>query len=249
MAPLTAWPVAPAFLKLAAPEVHVWQAGLDFEPGVLAQLHTTLAGDEQARAARFHFQKDQNHYIAARGILRSILGRYLLLEPGQIAFEYNSHGKPALIRDLNGADLRFNVSHSHGLALFAFNLGRDIGVDVESLRPDFATDEIAARFFAPQEVAVLSSIANPDRARAFFNCWTRKEAFVKARGVGISLGLDQFVVSLAPGEPAALLHANDDAEAAKRWMIREFDVGPEFAAALAVEGTGLELRCWSISLP
>ena len=244
MAPLTAWPAAPAVLELPGLDVHVWRANLDLEKWRLEQLHKVLSADEQAKAARFHFEKDRNHYTAARGILRTLLGRYLALEPAEIRLSYNAHGKPELTSALKDSDFRFNVTHSHGLALFGFNLGRDIGIDLEFIRPDFATDEIAARFFAPAEVAVLSSLAKQDRARAFFNCWTRKEAFVKARGIGLSLGLDQFVVSLAPGEPPALLHAKNDLQAGNRWTLRELEAGEEFAAALAVEGKGWGLRCW-----
>ena len=167
-------------------------------------LHT-LAADEQARAERFHFERDREHFIVARGVLRAILGRYLNRAPERLSFCYGAHGKPALAGEAGADAIRFNVSHSHGVALYAVTRGREVGIDLERIRFDLAVLEIAERFFSRREVATLRTLPTEAQRQAFFRCWTRKEAYIKARGEGLSLPLDQFDVSLAPGEPAALL--------------------------------------------
>ena len=238
------WLPLSAFQALADSEVHIWRARLDVAAAPLAQLHQVLSPDEQQKAARFHFERDQRHYTAARGILRSILGRYLEMAPTDIQFSYNSHGKPDLDLGQNQASLRFNLAHSHGLALFAFTRGREIGVDLELIRPEVATQEIAQRFFARTEVESLLSLPEEIRPRAFFNCWTRKEAFMKARGLGFSLPLNQFAVTLTPGREPALISAEDDPRAPSRWRLRELDAAENYVAAVAVEGDDWELRCF-----
>ena len=130
------------------------------------------------------------------------------------------------------------------MALYALTRGPNVGVDLERIRPDFAGDDIAQRFFAPAEVAALRAVPADLRTKAFFNCWTRKEAFIKARGMGLSLPLDQFVVSLAPGESPALVSAQNDPQAAQRWCLYELEPGDGYVAAFAVEGKGCELQCW-----
>ncbi len=212
----------------------------------LGQLQALLVPEEQEKARRFHFEKDRNHYTAARGFLRTILGRYLNLDPAKLRFSYNAFGKPGLASSINQIELCFNLAHSHGLALFAFNRGREIGIDLEYARSNIELEKIAERFFAPAEVASLRSLPEELRRKAFFNCWARKEAFIKARGLGLSLPLKQFVVTLAPGEEVELLAAEDDPQAPARWILRELDAAEGFAAAMAVEGKGWELRCFEI---
>ena len=229
-------------MNLPENEVHVWRRRLDVPSEQLKQLQGLLSEDEQSKAARFRFDRDRQHYTVARATLRILLGGYLSLEPRELRFCYNAFGKPELVSDLPENDLRFNLAHSHGLALMAFNRRRQIGIDVEWIRPDFATEEIARRFFAPAEVKALCALPKEARSRAFFNCWTRKEAFIKARGLGLSLQLSQFAVTLSPGENAALISAQDDAEAQNRWVLRELIAGEGYVAALAVEGHGWELK-------
>src|SRR5919199_1621700 len=139
--------------------------------------------------------------------------------PPQLCFTYGRHGKPALATGTGGVPLRFNVSHSHGLALYAITRDREVGVDVERIRPEVAQEKIAERFFSPREVTVLRALPTPLQATAFFACWTRKEAYIKATGDGLSLSLKQFDVSLAPGEPVALLHTIWDPQEAARWAL------------------------------
>ena len=196
------------------------------------------------RAGRFVFERDRRHFAVTRGVLRAVLGRYLRVAPSAIDFVYNSHGKPALRDGSADCDLRFNVSHSAELALIAVTHGRAVGVDVEWVQEKFAIEEVAASFFSPAEVAALRALPAARRCTGFFNCWTRKEAYVKARGRGLSLPLHSFNVSLAPGEPAAILATADDSAESLRWSLREITPGPGYVAALAVKGHDWRMRCW-----
>jgi 4'-phosphopantetheinyl transferase len=242
-----------AFPALGRGEVHVWRTALDLDPPRVAALAASLSADERDRAARFHFERDRVRFTVARGVLRALLGRYLDLPAPALAFDYGQHGKPSLaaaavarpVDGAPGAELRFNLSHSAGVALCAVTRGREVGVDVEGLRADFATDEIAERFFSPAERAALRALPAGARCAAFFACWTRKEAYIKARGLGLSLALDAFDVSLAPGEPAALLATRDEPGALDRWLLRALDPGPDLAGAVVAEGHDWTLHCWT----
>jgi 4'-phosphopantetheinyl transferase len=236
------WQLPSADLSLPRHEVHVWRALLD-QPQSLNAFLASLAPDEQERAARFLFQKDRERFIAARGLLRAILSRYLNLRPDDLYFGYGAHGKPFLARAPCG-DVRFNVSHSHGLALFAFARERDLGIDVEQMRLEVAGQRIAERFFSACEVAALRGLPAEQHTEAFFNCWTRKEAYMKARGEGLSLPLDQFDVSLAPGQPPALLRTAMTASETSRWSMIELAPAAGYKAALVVEGRDWQLRRW-----
>ena len=231
---------------LADGEVHLWRASLVQTPDALRELHSTLAPDESAKAARYHFRRDRDHYIAARGVLRRLLGLYLARSPQSLRFSYGAYGKPSLEGASGAEDLRFNLSHAHELALYAFTRGREIGVDIEHMRADLAGEDIAAHFFSTREVSMLRALPAEARTHAFFNCWTRKEAYIKARGEGLSHPLDQFDVSLIPGEPAALLGTRGDPQELSRWSMRALDVGEDYAAAVVVQGTdyAMSLRQW-----
>ena len=223
--------------------MHVWRADLSPGRARLLELWQSLSADERERARRFHFERDRGSFIAARGALRNILSRYTGTAPGLLRFSYDAYGKPALSEAVAGR-LRFNVSHSHGLALYAVTAGREVGIDLEFVREDFASLEVAERFFSPQEVSALRSLQPEERANAFFDCWTRKEAYIKARGEGLSHPLHLFTVSLKPGEPAALLSTEDDPRETARWSLRELSAGEGYRAAIAVEGTPPSLSCW-----
>jgi 4'-phosphopantetheinyl transferase len=205
------WGRSPADLRLARDEVHVWRASLSLPAARVQDLRRTLAADELSRAERFHLPNDRQRFIAARGVLRAILGRYLKVEPGQIHFCYSAYGKPALDSGAgHDAGLHFNLAHSGQLALYAVAPSRRIGVDLERIRADLDYEQIAEQSFAPHERGALRAVPAHLKPEAFFNCWTRKEAYVKARGEGLSMPLDRFAVSLAPGEPARLLHTPAD---------------------------------------
>jgi 4'-phosphopantetheinyl transferase len=190
----------------------------------------------------FRFQWDRGRFVAARGWLRWVLGRYLDRAPQDLRFRSDSGGKPALAGPGDGF-LRFNVSHSGGLALVAVTAGREIGVDVERISGGFPGLEVAERFFARAEVDRLGSLPEELQTQAFFACWTRKEAYVKARGVGQALPLDQFEVSLAPDEPPTLRSTGVDESELRRWSLHVVDVGKEHAAAVVLEGPEVRVRC------
>lgn len=242
---MSTWPTAPSNPSLNRNEVHVWRAKLDISTEGARQLWATLAPDERERADRFRFDIDRLRFISARGQLRALLGRYLGVEPQWLTFAYSSHGKPFLAESSHWADLSFNLSHAQGVALYAITRGRRVGVDVEELRPDLASREIAERFFAPGEVTILQSLPAALQVEAFFRCWTRKEAFIKAIGEGLSFPLDQFEVTLAPDASAAILHIHHDAMQARNWQLHHLTPGAGFVGALAMEtNTAMELRCW-----
>lgn len=166
-----------------------------------------------------------------------LISRYLEMFPAEIQFSYAVNGKPQLATSNAQTEcLHFNLAHSGGIALYAFTRVGEVGVDVELIRPDFTTNEIAQRFFSPTEVACLNELPAELRPEAFFNCWTRKEAFIKAIGIGLSLPLNEFDVTLSPDKPAKLLRTRWDESEASRWSLKEIDVGSDYAAALAVAG-------------
>jgi 4'-phosphopantetheinyl transferase len=245
MPDFNSWDPNPSNFALHADEIHVWRAYLDCGDTVLGRFEATLAADEKARVKRFVFQPDRNSFIATRGILRELLGRYLKRSPTDLAFDYGPQGKPALRTDSSAAKADFNVSHSHGMALFAFALGRHVGVDIELIRPDFAEQKIAERYFSPQEVAELRGLPPALQDEGFFLCWTRKEAYIKARGEGLHVPLQSFSVSLTPGEPEQLQAADSS-----RWSLRSVRPDPRYAGAVVAEGNGnsedkdWQLRGW-----
>ena len=240
------WNVPPTALALPEQEVHVWRADLLRAATKLDELTAVLSADEQEKARRFRFERDRTAYIAGRGILRTLLGRYLRRAPGDFQFECNAHGKPSLAATTGATPMRFNLSHSHGWALYAFACGAELGVDLELVRPEFALREkIAERFFSPREVTALRARPASEQPEAFFACWTRKEAYLKARGDGLFGALDQFAVEFTPGAPPAVVWSQDDPEAATRWAMHSFPVQPGFAAALVIEGQGRTVRFWN----
>lgn len=240
------WPAPPRHATLGAKEVHLWRASLEQPAAVVERLSPLLSPDEHKRAARFHFEKDRRHFIVARAVLRKLLGVYLERSPAEIHFGYAAYGKPQVAdQSLEQiARLHFNLAHSGSLAVYAFTRLGEVGVDLEQINPELTGEDIARRFFSASEVAGLDALAAGERALAFFNCWTRKEAFIKAKGMGLSLALDQFDVTLAPGQPASLLRtAWDEAEAA-RWSIRTLEIGAGYVGALALEAHDWEFNCW-----
>jgi 4'-phosphopantetheinyl transferase len=238
------WSLPPANLALPNDEVHVWRACLDQPTTILERLAQTLSADEQRRAERYYFERHRLRFIVARGVLRVILGHYLGLEPHQVRFTYGAQGKPALAICEDRGSLDLNLSHSQELALYAVTRRRQVGIDLEYIRPVVEAEQIAARTFSVQESQVWRTLPEATKREAFFNCWTRKEAYIKAIGDGLSRPLDQFDVSLAPGEPAKLLNVAGHPEEAAQWSIQELKPAPGYAAALAVKGHGWHLMCW-----
>lgn len=228
----------PALERPAPGLVHVWLADLDDGAWPVGELRASLAPEEAARADRFHFDVHRRRYTVGRGLLRRLLGSYTGRAPSRVPFRYGAAGKPELPRDeIDAGDLRFNVSHSDSCGAFAFSTGREIGVDVECFRPVSDMAALATRFFASGESRALTSIPTERRREAFFHCWTRKEAYVKAVGGGLSVDLGGFEVSVDPDEETASLRS-DDAEA---WTLRSFRPRDGAAGCVAAAGSGWDL--------
>ena len=219
---------------------------LEFSPAAVDWLSQFLSNDERDRARRFHFNSDRDHFIVARAWLRIIIGYYVRVEPAELEFDYSSYGKPSLAKPFaEVTGLNFNLAHSGELAILGITMRRQIGIDLERISDKVAYEEIARRFFSSSEVACLSSLPQAARARAFFNGWTRKEAFIKAKGLGLSLDLDQFDVTLDDQEAALLRTCWDETEV-EQWSLRALDVGPGYVAAVAAEGKDWQLSYWQI---
>ena len=238
------WHPPPSTLVIHDEEVHVWRARLYYQPSGLQYFETLLSRDEISRARRFRFPIHRNSFVSCRGILRLLLSRYLQTTPENINLELSEYGKPFLAQH-HATNIRFNLSHSDDLALFALTRGRSIGVDLECIKPAIVEDSVPEQFFSPREVAVLRKIPRQHQPAAFFECWVRKEAYVKARGMGLSLALDSFEVSLGADEPARLLSTFPDPQDAERWTIQSLSPAPGYAAALVVEGHGWIPQYWN----
>ena len=224
----------PATRDLPPDEVHVRAINLDETQVASAELAALLSDEERARAARLHFARHRERYVARRAILRSMLGGYLELAPEEVVLSSGPHGKPVLIPSAGGPQLGFNLSHSDGIAMYAFAWDRRVGVDVERIRSDLDHRGLADRFFSSGERDRMGNVSEADLPACFFACWTRKEAVVKARGAGLSLPLHTFEVSIRPEvEPRLVWMTPDPAE---NWRLMTVTPRPGFIGALAVEG-------------
>ncbi|MDX6399904.1 MAG: 4-phosphopantetheinyl transferase [Gaiellaceae bacterium] len=222
-------------LVIETGEVHVWRAALDVQASSFPRLWDTLDTVERARAARFVFERHRLRYVVAHGLLRHVLSGYLATTPEKLRFGRGRYGKPYLTAT-SGAALRFNLSHSRDRMLVAVGLGRELGVDLEYVRCDRDVAGIARHFFSTAEVSALLALPVRERCAAFYRCWTRKEAYIKACGTGLAMRLDSFDVSLEPGARAALLRSERGHEEPQRWKLVELPVEEGFHATLAVEG-------------
>jgi len=227
-------------------DVHVWRASLSCSPVELIEYEALLSQDELERARRFRFDVHRNRFVLRRGVLRLLLSRYLQIAATDIELEYMPHGKPVLARH-HGSTLRFNMSHSRDVALFVLCDRREVGIDVEYIQLDFFDHAIPERFFAPGEAAMLRARTLAQQPEAFFELWTRKEAYVKACGLGLSLALDSFEVPLCDGEPVRLLRPAPKAHAPGCWTMHALQPAPAYAAALVVQGRAFTPRCWTWS--
>jgi 4'-phosphopantetheinyl transferase len=237
-------------LPLPEDEVQLWRIDLEALGPDESRWQKLLSSDELERAARFHFPQDRQRFVASRALLRTILAAYLAgnqaTTPGGLSFSYSDKKKPSLGPAHEGSNITFNISHSGGIALLAFTRGRAIGVDVEQARSNFDLEAIARRFFSPAEQKQLAALPAGKKADGFFRCWTRKEAYIKATGKGLSLPLSQFDVALEPGESSALLATRPDTSEAGRWLLREVSAGPGYIAALCVRGQDWKLLDWKL---
>jgi 4'-phosphopantetheinyl transferase len=225
--------------ELSGNQVHVWAVNL--EACELQALEKTLSSEELKRASTFRFAQDQRRFIVTRGILRSLLTQYLETSAREIRFRYSAHGRPAL--DSPVSKLEFNVAHSGSMALLAFSVGRRIGVDLEKIREDMAFEPIMERYFSSYETEAIKQLPSEERRRAFFVCWTRKEAYLKATGEGLVFDLNRFDVTVAP-ESAALLNVQGEPEAPRIWDLKNMHPAPGYVGTVAAEGRKLEFLSW-----
>ena len=221
----------PCASKLGSEVVHLWQRRLTVPAAEVSACYGLLSREEQQRALRFRPERSRNDFVLTRGTLRILLAQYLDISSQEIRFRYQEHGKPILEGE---SDLRFNVSHTDGLALMAFVRQRALGVDVEKLGREIEAEQLAERFFSEPERQALRHLKGRELQVAFFRCWTRKEAYIKAKGNGLSMPLHQFDVSIEAADRDALLATRPDPVEAGRWKICDVPIGPGYAAAVAI---------------
>jgi 4'-phosphopantetheinyl transferase len=240
--PPLSWIQPQGGIRLDADEAHVWRADLNFESAHMRALERTLSEDERARAKRFYFQQDRDRFVAARGLLRNILSLYIHRRPHQLRFSYGPYGKPALSRRHGQREIRFNVSHSHGLALYAVTRNREVGVDIERIQPHLTQQQIAERFFAPEECQRLRTLPREKQVEAFYECWTRKEAYLKVQGKSLNQPPDHLPMTLVSAPSASGPTIIDSSDEIRKWALWQLAPGAGYAGALVVEGGGKKLR-------
>lgn len=240
----TVWNLPPSELLLKDNEVHIWMANQQQPSFAVASFWKELSDDERERAKRFRFEKDRRQFVVSRGILRQLLGSYLRVPSESLRFQYSAYGKPSLAEEFSQSQLKFNISHSGEIVLLAFAIRRELGIDIEKIQSELATEEVALGHFSAREILMYLALPERLRTEAFYNCWTRKEAFIKAIGEGVSCALDAFDVSLAPGEPAKLLDSRLEENSIAKWSLVNLDCGSSYKAALIVEKGDWIITCW-----
>jgi 4'-phosphopantetheinyl transferase len=238
------WPAGPLEPTLSPGRVHVWSIDLERPPDRFVR---SLSADERSRAARFRFAHDRARYVVAHGALRALLGRYLQRPPASIGFRVGPRGKPALAQ--SPPALHFNLAHSESLALVAVALGHQVGVDVERLRPLPDLRGVAAHSFSPAENTCLAAVPAGGELEAFYQCWTRKEAIIKATGEGLNRPLDSFDVTLGAGRAAAMLRLEGEPGAPRRWTLLELRPATGFVGAIAAREPSLSAVGWRFGEP
>jgi len=227
--------------KLKKDEIIIWRIHLDYDRFDLINLSKTLSPDEKLRSDKFYFEKDRSRYVISHGILRELLSFYTGITPKEINFYVNDFGKPYLLPDRSTDDIRFNISHSNQGTILAFSKEREIGVDLEFMKLDFPSVEIVDRFFSKKEKTEFLTLRKHERVEGFYKCWTRKEAYIKAIGKGLSIPLDSFDVSLKPGEPVELVDSRIS-EGGEEWSITDIDVWEGYTAAICIQKPGWRLK-------
>lgn len=233
-----------SFPRLRKDEAHIWRIDfLDWQ-GREDQFVSVLSSDETERARRFRLPHDRQRFILRHGLLRAILSGYLGMPSALLRFDYSSYGRPALHTEHHKSSLHFNLSHSHQMALIAVVLDGCVGIDIERVHTDFDHQRIATQFFSLAEQEQLRDVAPDERARAFFMCWTRKEAYIKALGMGLSIPLAQFDVSLRPDQAARILAARNGLPGAEDWRLYHLEPAGDYTAALCLPRRDWRLRGW-----
>jgi 4'-phosphopantetheinyl transferase len=241
------WPGSTGEPHLEPRAVHIWAAPLDLAAESIRDLESLLSPDELERAGKFRFPHLRNRYVVARGSLRVLLGRYLERDPAALEFNYSSRGKP----DLNGQGmepLHFNLAHSHDLALIAVTRAVPVGVDVERIRPMRDADRIVERFFSAREAEAFRNVPAAEQDAAFFSLWTRKEAWLKATGDGISESLSKFEVTFLPADEPRVLAIAGDTAAGAAWSLCALNPASGFVGALALQHCGVQPQCWCVKV-
>ncbi len=231
------------YRALKTDEVHIWCALLDRPRSEVQHLEMMLSVDERSRALRFRVPKDRDRFISARGLLRLMIGYYLGHDPVQLRFRYGRHGKPMVDGEFRTDSPRFNLSHSNGMGLYAFAHGREVGVDLEWLRPYPLDAQVAERYLSRREKECLGGLPRSELQRAQLRSWTRREAYVKARGEGLSFLPKLSHLAFVPGRPVRPLSSVEESRQRPRWFLMDLDVLPEYVAALVVEGSGCQIIC------
>jgi 4'-phosphopantetheinyl transferase len=241
---MSSWQLCAQPKPLEEGEVQLWIAPLGPAPDKLSFFKSILSVDEQARVKRFHKTVDADRFVAGRGTLRSLLAAYLAMEPNRLEFTYDPFGKPRLTG--KAAFISFSVSHCEDCGLLGFVRRHRIGVDLERVREGMNVEELAQRFFSANELRKLRSLPPAQQKEAFYRAWTRKEAYLKARGEGLSYGLDRVEVSLAPDEPAMILSAADDPGISQRWAVQHLLPRPGYVGAATVEASSIEFKYFEL---
>ena len=232
--------------QMSLGEAHLWRVWLDSPSLPLGLLESLLSAEELERANRFRLNRDRDRFVLRRGLLRRILGDYLAVDPAKLKLHRGSHGKLYMQEEGGQSPMHFNLTHSSGMAVLAFTRHQELGVDIERINSLVAEERIPEQFFAQEEVLALRSLPSQLQTEAFFLGWTRKEAYIKATGEGLSHGLDHFAVSLRPDESARLLWVRGQDEERLRWSMMNFPPGPGFAGALVTEGPLRRIRAYSL---
>lgn len=238
------WHPPPTNWSLLNKDVHVWCSFLNQSTSRIQTFAQLLSEDERTRSERFYLERDKNRFIVGRGLLRTILGSYLGINGSQLQFCYGEHGKPILTETSVVNPLSFNLSHSHELVLYAISHQQEIGVDVEYIRPICQVEQLAEHCFSEREKVIFHQLHPSQKLAAFFNCWTSKEAYLKATGYGLVFPMDQLDISLSPGEPVQLCSIKGDRVDVSRWSFQELIPAIGYIGALAIEGHDWNLKCW-----
>ncbi len=239
----SAWQSPPDLLTVDGDDLHVWQVDLSAYEVMIQNFRAILSPDEIERADRFIRPVHGHRFSVGRGALRQILARYVSVQPKELVFEYNEHGKPSLAKP-NESPFSFNVSHTGDCAVIAVGRHASVGIDIERYRETMEVEKLAQRYFAPEEVSSLMKMKASKRKEAFFRCWSTKEAFIKVVGRGLSIGLSNFEVEMEPARPPCIIKTVDTLATSDTWMCKQLPMGDSIAGVVAVEGNLGELKLY-----
>ena len=242
---MTGWPLSNSAPKLSGGEVHIWRVDLDMPDDRWQALTSLLSDNEHAKAQRFHFAKHRRRHTVSHAALRILLGQYLARPPRDIDFRHNAHGKPRLAGE--GQRIKFNLSHTEDIMLAAFVLDSEVGIDIEAVTRHVDYMGVGQRWFSALESHTLQSLPEQERVDAFFRAWCRKEAYIKARGEGMSHPLQRFSVALDKHGPRLVEHLDDNRETS-RWTFIDIDVAKNYRATVVAETANWQVDCYRLDV-